>query len=43
MYENLWYKTVTPTLIAHKAIRDTELAGFKVKYQKLLKNMKDLY
>jgi len=43
MYENLRYKTVSPILIPHKAIRVTELTGFKVKDQKLLKNVNDNY
>jgi len=43
IYENHRYKTVSPILIPHKTIRVTELAGFKVKDQKLLKNVKDLY
>jgi len=31
IYENLRYKTVTPILLPHRAIRDTELAGYKVR------------
>ncbi|KAF6034555.1 hypothetical protein EB796_007132 [Bugula neritina] len=30
IYENLRYKTVTPILLPHRAIRDTELAGYKI-------------
>jgi len=39
MYENLRYKTVSPTLIPHRTIRDTELAGYKVKDVKVAENM----
>jgi len=38
IYGNLRYKTVTPTLIPHRAIRDTELAGYKVKDVKVTEN-----
>jgi len=39
IYENLRYKTVLPILVPHRAIRDTKLAGYKVKDVKVAKNM----